>query len=294
MKELWRKTTKLFLNYPVLWLPYVCARLLNDLLDSLWHAVPIFRWLTTTTHRSVLGGAPVQVHSAAASSRLWLFSVIELSLRYPNLCLDTVAIVVTAALVAMIVRGEQPRLRAALAELRAYPKRILGYSFKLYLLELVFATFVSYPALRLMNRMGRVANYALLEGQFLVGLVLIAWIITPITIRLLRVPGAEPPSADEKRRGRYFIILTGIGAFALSAALFPPLFKLVALRPSPEYVYASLVSLVLSFPVLLGDIAVALIAAGGEWKAGETAVQRKWRHLVRVLMPLHLGEREEH
>jgi hypothetical protein len=304
MKELWRKTANLFLNYPILWLPYVCVHLLNASLDLLRHAavVWIMRW--PTTWRSVLGGAPVQIHSGTAAAKIaWFSGVMEWSIRYLTLFLYAVALVITAALVTMIVRGEQPRLRAALAELRNYPKRILGYSFKLYFLNLVFAAFVSLPALRLSRWVtdsaattgwSRAANFALTQGQGLVSLILFAWIMTPITIRLLRGPSAEAPSADEKKLGRYFVILAGAGVFALEAALFPLLFNLITLRPSLQHVYASLLSLVLSFPFPLGDIGVALIAAGGEWNVGETSVPRKWRQLVRGLMPLHLDQREGH
>jgi hypothetical protein len=48
------------------------------------------------------------------------------------------------------------------------------------------------------------------------------------------------------------------------------------------------------FPFLLGSIAVSLIAAGGEWSAGEASTHRKWRRLVRVLMSLHFDEHQEH
>ena len=304
MKELWRKTAKLFLKYPILWLPYVCARLLNASLDLLRHFAQnkIFRW--TFTWRSAMGGASLLTDSAAAHTKMmWLSGVMEWGLRYPMLCLHPAALVVTAALVTMIVRGEQPHLRAALAELRNDPKRILGYSFKLYLLDLVFFAFVSLPAIRLEQRLNdsittrgwnQAANFTLTQGQLLVSFILFAWIMTPVTIRLLRGPGAEPPSTDEKKLGRYFVILTGVGALALGAALFPLLSKLVTLhfyflKGSID----SLVSLVLSFPFLLGDIAVALIAVGGDWNVGEVSLPWKWRELARVLMPLHFDKREE-
>jgi hypothetical protein len=305
MRELWGKTAKLFLRYPILWLPYVCAGLLNGSFDLLRRAArtQVFYWLSTKP--SVLGGAPVHIYSEAARARaFWISGVMEWSLRYLTIYLDTAALVLTAVLVTMVARGERPRFGAALAQLWNYLHRILGYSFKLYFLAVLFAIFVSLPALRLLHWItdvntttgwSRAASFVLTQGQSLVSLILFAWIITPVTIRLLRVPGAEPPSSDEKKLGRYFVILTGSGAFALSAALFPQLFKLVALRPFPERVYALLVSLLLSFPfIVLGAIAVGLIADGGDWNLGEPAAHVKWRQLVRVLMPLHFDGREEH
>lgn len=303
MQGLWRKTAKLFLKYPILWLPYVCAHLLNDALEMLRRSAVnrIFRWMTTW--HSVLGGASVRSYGSAAHAKLaWTIGVTGWSLRYVTLCISAVALVITAALVSMIVRGEQPRLRGALAELRSYPKRILGYSFKLFFLDLAFSTFVSLPALRLSHwltysaattRWTRAANLALTQGHGIVSVILFAWIITPITIRLLRVPGAEPPTANEKKLGRYFVILTGIGGFALGAVLAPLLFRLVTLRPFPEQVYDSLVSLLWIFPYLLGDIGVALIAAGGEWQVGTTGSRFDVHKLRRVAMPLHSGRGDE-
>ena len=303
MKELWRKTANLFLHYPILWLPYVCAHLLNASVDFLQHAV--FRWILRqpTTYHSVLGGAPIPIYGASLAKAAWGSVLMEWSLRYLTLCFDTVAIVLTAALVARIVRGERPRLGIAVTELRSYPKRILGYSFKLYFLCLVFAAFVSLPAARLSHQVDhltanrewhRAADFALFRGQGLVSLILFAWIMIPILIRLLRAPGAEQPPIEEKRLGRYFVILTGVCAFALGAVLFPLLFKLVTLPQSLEKVYVSLVSFILSFPYLLGDIGVALIAVGGNWNVGEVSVPWRHRKLVRILMPLHSDKREQH
>jgi hypothetical protein len=304
MKELWRKTAKLFLKYPILWLPYVCVHLLNASLDSLRHArvIWIYRWLTTG--HSVLGSFPVQIYNSAATAKTaWISGLMQWSLLFLKICLDTVALVVTAALVTKIMRGEQPRLRAVLAELQDYPKRILGYSLKLYFLDLVFATFVSLPAIRLSHWVSdstattgwsRAANFALLRGQGLISLILFAWIMIPIAIRLLRTPGTEPPSTDEKRLGRYFVILMGVGGFALSSALFPVLLKLVALRAFPKQAYASSISLVLSFPSLLGNIALALIAVGGDWNLSGASISEKRRERWRALFPLHFDEREQH
>lgn len=286
MRDLWRKTAKLFLNYPILWLPYVCAHLLNGSLE----------WLRNAADMRI-----IQTYSSTAPGEMAWLPVLGWSIRYVTLCLDTVAVVATAALVAMIVRSERPRLRAALAGLRSYPKRILVYSFKLYLLVGLLATIMSFPVLHgsgwltystVATGWNRAAIFALVLGQGLVSIVLSAWIMAPITIRLLRAPGAEPPSVDEKKLGRYFVILIGCGTFALSAALFPVLFKLVALRPFPDNLRASLISLVLSFPYLLGNIAVALIATRGDWNPNETPIDRWWRQIVRTLMPLHFDERQ--
>jgi hypothetical protein len=304
MRKLWREAANLFLKYPILWLPAVCAGLLNVSLELLRRAATtqVFYWLSTRP--SLLGGAPVHVYGEVAYTRtFWISGLMEWSHRYLTICLDTVALVLTATLVTMIVRGEQPRFRVALAELWNYPRRILGYSFTLYGLVVIFDVFVSLPALRLLHWVTnltattewiRAVNFTLTRGQSLVSLILFAWIITPVTIRLLRAPGAEPPSSDEKKLGRYLVILTGAGALALYAALSPLLFKLVALRPFPEQVYALLFSLALSFPfTVLRVISVALVAAGGNWNLGEPSPHRNWRQLVHVFMPLHFDNHEE-
>ena len=304
MRKLWREATNLFLKYPILWLPTICAGLLNAALELLRRPVTtqVFYWLSTRP--SLLRGAPVYVYSEVARTRtFWISGVMEWSLRYVTIYLDTVALVLTAALVTMIVRGEQPRFRVALAELWNYPRRILGYSLTLYCLIVIFDVFVSLPALRLLhwvtdlNAMTgwiRAANFTLTRGQSLVSLILFAWIITPVTIRLLRAPGAEAPSSDEKRLGRYLMILTGAAGLTLYAAFSPVLLKLVTLRPFSEQVYALLISLALSFPfTVLRVISVALVAASGNWNLAEPSPHRNWRQLAQVFMPLHFDNREQ-
>jgi hypothetical protein len=297
-----------------------CSEPLPKISDSLfanrlcWSAERLARTAAAGRHDTSLllavneaipaGGAPVHVYSEFAQTRtFWISGVMEWSLRYLTIGLDTFALVLTAALVSIIVRGELPRFRAALAELWNYPRRILGYSFTLYCMVVIFAVFVSLPTLRLLHWVtdlnattgwSRAVNFTLTRGQSLVSLILFAWIITPVTIRLLRAPGAEPPSSDEKKLGRYLVILTGAGALALYAALLPLLFKLVALRPFHGQVYALLFSLALSLPfTVMRVIALALVAAGGNRSLGEPSPHRNWRQLVRVFMPLHFDDREE-
>ena len=153
MRELWGKTAKRFLRYPILWLPYVCAGLLNGPFDLLLRAfrTEVLYWLSMQA--SVLGGSPpLHVYSELLRAQaFWISGVMEWPLRYLTIYLDTAALVATAVLVTMIARDEQPRFRAALAELWNYPNRILGYSFKLYFLVMLFAIFVSLPALRLLH-----------------------------------------------------------------------------------------------------------------------------------------------
>ena len=303
MKELWRNSAKLFLKYPILWLPYACVYLLDALLDILRRAsfVPIIHWFSTS--RSALSGAPLHAYSEAARAKaVWLSGAMQWSLRYVTICLDTAALLITVALVSMIVRGEQPRWNTVLAALRNYRGRILGYSFKLFFFTLVFATLVELPAAHLMRALAysapatggsRVANFALTQGQLLFGLVVFGWIITPITICLVRPLDANSLSPGEKKLGRYFVIVTGFCALVLSASLFPLIITLVPSRPFPQQVSDSLVSLVLSFPFLIGEIGLALIAIGGDWKIGEPAIYGKYRELTRVLMPLHFSGRDE-
>lgn len=303
MKELWRNSAKLFLKYPILWLPYVCVYLLDASLDILRRAsfVPIIHRFSTS--RSALSGAFLHAYSEAAQVKaVWLSGAMQWSLRYVTICLGTVALLMTAALVNMIVRGEQPNLNSALAALRHYRGRILGYSLKLFFLTLVFATLVGLPAVHLMRVLtysapatgwSRAANFALTQGQLLLSLILFGWIMAPVTIRLLRPLDADSLSPGEKNLGRYFVIVAGFCALTLSASLFPLIVRIFPSRPFPQQVCSSLASLVLSFPFLIGEIGLALIAIGGDWKIGEPAIYGKYRELTRVLMPLHFSGRDE-
>ena len=91
-------------------------------------------------------------------------------------------------------------------------KRILGYSFKLYLLDLVFFAFVSLPAIRLEQRLNdrittRGWNQAAIsrydrDNFLLLGL---SFCMDHDSSHnpVAACSGAEPPSTDEKKR-RYF------------------------------------------------------------------------------------------
>jgi hypothetical protein len=66
MKKLLQKTVNTFLRHPILWLPYLCAYLLQDCLGWLRKLArkEIFVWCMTGIRHSVLGGPDIPFSNA--------------------------------------------------------------------------------------------------------------------------------------------------------------------------------------------------------------------------------------
>lgn len=295
VKKLWRKTARIFLEHPVLWLPFLCAHLLTYGLHRLQRFVDSRIIERYETWRSVLGGRVFgNSNPAAHAQAAHIVSILGSSAQYLYMCIGATALVVTAFLVAMIIRDERPGLKPAMTELRNYPKRILGYSFKYWFLGLVLTSLIVIPMVHfvipLQGRHPAIVTL-LTRVQVLITMALSAWIMTPIAIRLLRPPDSAPLTAVERRLGRYFAILAAIAVYALDALLIPLALKLLQPHSSgAQHVSMDLLGSVLSFPDLLASIALALLAAGGDWYADETPPLVNLRGLFRTLMPLHFHQ----
>ena len=302
VKDLWRGTAKLFLKYPILWLPFICAHLADYGFNWLrgQAAWQIVKWFATW--HSVLGASGIAASEASNARALRIVSILGSGLQYVEICIGAIALVMTAFLVAMILRRQRPDLKAATAELRNYPKRILGYSLKYWCLDLVLMLLVTGPAYRLTmspSSSSRPLIFLHLHAQLVMkvpvvaGIIITVWIMTPIAIRLLRPLNAAPLTAVEKRLGRYFAMLAALAAYLFGALLFP--LELILLKPLPgaaQRAAEDLLGFVLSFPNLLAMIAISLLAIGGDWQIGEVFPRFHFREFLRTLMPLHFGQGE--
>jgi hypothetical protein len=243
-----------------------------------------------------LGGPGIPVSDPAALAKAERYiHILSWDINYVYQCVYAAVLIVTAVLVAAILRGEQPEMRVDVMALREYPKRISGYSLKLWLLSLIFMVLYGLPAILHAVSTGRWSN-VYTGVEYVVSLVCFGWFMAPLAIRLLRPLGSEPVSAAEKRLGRYSVIFAGIAVFALGRLLFLPLRQLSGIvlkrfgvtSAAGQVIIDDVLGPVLAFPNLMASIAIALIAAGGDWKVDTTipsliAIQK----LLRRLMPLH-------
>lgn len=224
MKDLWRRTTELFWEFPILWLPLICADLSAFCLTtSREFAVNQIRTWILTPH-SVLGD---KLALTVGQAPLFKFAVCTLPLIWGNFilnaCIYTAAFVVTASLVRQVLREEKPELPNALKSLGAYPRRILMFSLKLLSIYVLVAIPVFLPATYLMVAVFHRNNVPVFsEAVTLPISILVAWLLAPAGIKLLQSQYSQRISDEAKRNGRILsMIVSGasvvIGCLSLQA-----------------------------------------------------------------------------
>jgi hypothetical protein len=269
MRELWLKAAGLFRKNPILWLPFFCAHLLTSCLVWVRKIATheILAWIMTK--RSVLGGYLGQpdLHSDTIHTIERISFSLQWGTFYVACCLNVAALILTAVLLGMILRSQRPSLAAAFAALRYYPERILFYSLKFWLLSVLLDALIAWPAGHLLETMPHRTKWILLaltDGQVLLTLLCSAWVMAPIAIRLLRPVDSGIVSAEDKRKGRYFYLLTVAAMFTLSRILFSLVTRL-PFNATNERAIVDLASFVVSFLSVLLFIALALLAARGPY-----------------------------
>src|ERR1700722_14622238 len=130
--------------HPIVWVPYVCADLTASCLTWLRRLGTrgLIHWFAETNRgnhsHSVLEHNTISFSfgSPTIQTAEKIHAILVWGTHYANIFVYTIALVLTAILVAMIIRGENPSLKAAIASLSAYPKRASLYSFKSWFLML--------------------------------------------------------------------------------------------------------------------------------------------------------------
>jgi len=269
MQELIRKSLKLFGSFPILWLPFVCAQLCALGLTQMRMAVlkQALQWGAAT--HSVLAPHVSDLTAASGTEVRLIAAVLGGTVSYVTLCLETTAMVLTAFLVFKILKRQRPNLAVAVTQLRAYPARILWYSFLLFALATILNLLVGIPVLFLSHKLSSGSSFQtqLFRGEYLVVSLFSAWIIAPIALALLRPRDASVVSPLEKERARYTLVLAtavviGVGLIfdPIVARLTEGLAHQQALVSQQTLV--SLVLIVLKTPYVWSFIALALITGG--------------------------------
>lgn len=131
MKELWRRTTALFWQYPILWLPVLAADLLGFVLrqcvQGLSHSIT--SWLVQQSHGSVLGGAPDSAQLRTLTfEAIAVTAPLKLGSYFATILAYTVALAITAGLVGRALQGSTPVFRSWLVSLvpKAGPALVLA------------------------------------------------------------------------------------------------------------------------------------------------------------------------
>jgi len=252
----------------------------------------IIEWCPTV--HSVLGSAYPSCGSETWGFKFTLIHLLRACFEYADHCIFTVELVVISMVVGAILRGDKPSIETVKRSFRPSPGQILMYSLKIWFLSLVLVVLIYAPAFIETfptHIRSRWASHAFTTAQSMLSLVCYVWIMVPLALALLRPAHAGAATVNEKRQGRTFFILAGAAAYATQSLLnllvqFVPAFGSNAVRP----IVFSLLSPVVSFPNLLADIALVLLASREDWGSVEIRPALNIRDRLRGLMPLHFGQ----
>lgn len=277
MRNLWRATTSLFWQHPVLWLPVLIADLLAFCLGRLQHLIShqIALWmyqshtvLTTTPNYSY---QPNKVLETSLLSAPFVWGA-----YFFSICLYTSALLTISRALHNLWEHRNLGFRSAISSSPTETRRILGFSSKLLGLCFVGALLL-FPVSGLLAQVGfdRTAHDPLLFG-YSYGILVsvgIAFVITPASIRLLRPSSNANVSSEDRRLGRIAAILAVAVSMTLGSLI--PQFTLPLWRgwqahaAAVRFVIDAIASAVVALPYIPLFIAFALLARGDEPTAQE-------------------------
>jgi hypothetical protein len=235
MRSLARNTASLVLRNPILWLPVLladaasfclkrCGNLLDHQLTNL-----LLPWLTAT-HSALSGATEHITPTPFVLFKLSLFTApLAFAILFVGFNFYAAAIVATGALLAFLTRQTRASLSAVVSSVASSFHRILVYAWKLLILSML-AVFLLAPlealVLMLQNLIEKMTSTPLksqlaLEKLDLPNLLctalvalLAAWIMAPITLKLLQPPDSTP-NACQKLRARISALIAVAAWFAL-------------------------------------------------------------------------------
>lgn len=298
MRELWRKTFDLFKAHPVLWAPYAVAELLGFSLTKLRRMAiyPLMRWLSTTTTRSVLGGKTETFNVDTGYHRtILLGGLLGNGTHYVNVCLLTLALVLTAVLALAFLRAETADRSGIVAALRPNAKGILLFALKFcvvfWVLSMVFVWPLGYLTKEFPNASGLTASL-LLDGESLLVIGCIAWIMAPLAVALVHPQSTPPVDAVQKNRARYFALLTILATSILRVVVNRIDSNVPASSGMETTAISALARLVINAPMAMLFTLFALIA-WDQAPEGESGSGFDLRQIANGVMQPHFPPDEE-
>jgi hypothetical protein len=264
MRELWHKTTELFWENPVLWLPVVCADLLAFCFTRLqklltWQLINFF----LLSHSALTGQAIPSVDKHAVIMKATILGgPFVWGTYFLNTCLYTAAFVVTATLVRTLEQHLQPDLPLALGSLRSRSRRILVVSIKLLALY-ALAGLLLIQTTTLTQKWKLPVTY-LIPCFLVLSAVSFAYCMAPSGVSLLRDAQSRSVTPKYIAWGRSISILMVLASFAIGyfvpiveRSLFASAFLA---RGFPRLIIEAIASSAAAFPYVLLFISLALIA----------------------------------
>jgi hypothetical protein len=298
MREIGRKTILLIRTHPILWTPYIAAALLASTLSWLRQlaAHRILHWTPIRQVESVLGGnlSSRGFDPNTFMDLMRLRSALTWAVTFLINSVYAAALVFTAILVAAILLNERPILALSAGRLRGYSRRILIYAAKIWILMLVLYLALDWPFYLpgVRDLLSSRAISVLNIGISVLDALCYAWVMAPLAVNLLRLPGGVPLSIADRRRARSIAVLVGL-ADVLVRHILDWLVWSFGLYGSiaNDIAYYS-ARLIAGLPYVLLYVALSLIADPElQLRAvPDDSTLLKW---LRSLMPLHFEPRGE-
>jgi hypothetical protein len=264
MQNLWRKTSELFWQYPILWLPILLANTLEWLL--LWSQKVLARRIVTffvQGHRSVLGGRPdLSTDPATVMKASLVAGLLSAGIYLLFTCLFITALFVISKLVRNCLDNRPPELKAAVIDtLQSCKRKTVVLSIKILAL-FAAGTLLSIFAMLHLPRLTTVSYEDIGYSFSCILTVAIAYLLTPSIVAALS-PG-RPVTSEMLAKAR-LIAMIGVAAsdlIALFAQRAESSFFSKSTYPSAlaQQLIGLTGSLVTAFPYIPISIALSVVA----------------------------------
>ena len=268
MEKLWRETSELMWQRPLLWLPVLAADLLAFLVNLGSGALVRKFVLGSLQYRSALGGAPVRgpVSTAAVQHATLVALLITWPANFLRLLLYATAFIVTAALVRdVMTRARKPAAAAGEALLRS-SGGILSLSLRALAIYACAGVLLDWLGKWLLAH-GHKAT--LLSGWVETGagvlvFAVLAWLVAPTAVQVLahRYPASEP-----RRHAQIFAFVLGVISLLLSRFVVSNMRSVHIASPVASFALELTGSWISALPYAVLFVALARIALRVESEA---------------------------
>jgi hypothetical protein len=294
VKDLWRKSAELLWKYPILWLPFVCSELLASLLGTFEHFVnrKIIAW-TVMKHYLIQGGSIYPAKALAVSLPAYAITY------FIDACIFASALVLTGSLVRIVLSHPESNLtgirsQRILSHLALDRRRILDFALKYGLLATLMMGAIVLPLTYLVFSRGNqdpsYGNLVTAAEMIVTGLI-VAWVMAPITLRLLRPANSEEVSPAARRIGRFSIMIAAAATVLLGRSL-AVLFAELSINWPRAWSGPGILNMLLvrsAEPFLF----IVLVLIADEVSVEKRPHSNKLRRALIELMPLHFTADKE-
>jgi len=294
MRDLWRSTTSLLRQHPILWLPIAIVEFVNFNLCWLENLFNNWRFhqllLRQSEGRSVLSASPLSVAPTHATMLKLETITIPISLSTQLLydVLLACALFATAVILQRIAETGSGTLRDAVAPVKSSIRRIMVYALTLFGLGVIAGSLISFLStlvhplnlLDFQSKLEKVlslslqSQFALERSNFIPTFInsllhylwtipitlCVVYVIAPLQVRLLQPPDTNP-TTQQARSARIAGALAALALAACAFLLFQVTFSLIPSSfPGVRYFFQaanSLITLAIYAPLF---IAIYLIA----------------------------------